>query len=126
MDKKFFDENLLLLLFQLLIFRKLRKSKCKKIYICRRPLKFWLQNIRNYNLQQNRRFLQHTSRIIYLVRSSHQRCSVKKDVLRNFTKLTGKHMCQSLFFNKVSGLRAATLFKKRFWHRCFRLNLLNF
>ena len=26
----------------------------------------------------------------------------KKGVLRNFTKLTGKHLCQSLFFNKVA------------------------
>ena len=26
-------------------------------------------------------------------------------VLRNFAKFTGKHMCQSLFFNKVAGLR---------------------
>ena len=28
----------------------------------------------------------------------------KKDVLRNFSKFTGKHLCQSLFFNKVAGL----------------------
>ena len=28
-----------------------------------------------------------------------------KGVLRNFTKFTGKHLCQSLFFNKVAGLR---------------------
>ena len=34
-------------------------------------------------------------------RSSHQRCSVKKVVLRNFAKLTGKHLCQSLFFNPI-------------------------
>ena len=33
MDKEFFDENLLLLLFHLLKFRELRKSKCQKIYI---------------------------------------------------------------------------------------------
>ena len=39
------------------------------------------------------------------VRSSHQRCSVKKVVLRNFAKFKGKHLCQSLFFNKVAGLR---------------------
>ena len=32
-----------------------------------------------------------------------QRCSVKKGVLRNFAKFTGKHLCQSLFFNKVAG-----------------------
>ena len=31
------------------------------------------------------------------------RCSVKKGVLRNFAKFTGKHLCQSLFFNKVAG-----------------------
>ena len=29
---------------------------------------------------------------------------MKKSVLRNFTKFTGKHLCQSLFFNKVGGL----------------------
>ena len=33
MDGKFFNENLLLLLFRLLKFRKLRKSKCKKIFV---------------------------------------------------------------------------------------------
>ena len=32
-----------------------------------------------------------------------QRCSVKKGVLKNFEKFTGKHLCQSLFFNKVAG-----------------------
>ena len=31
-------------------------------------------------------------------------CSMKKGVLRNFTKFTGKHR-QSLFFDKVTGLR---------------------
>ena len=36
-------------------------------------------------------------------RSSHQKCSVKKGVLRNFAKFTGKHLCQSLFFNEVAG-----------------------
>ena len=36
-------------------------------------------------------------------KSSHQRCSVKKGVLRNFAKSTGKHLYQSLFFNKIAG-----------------------
>ena len=36
--------------------------------------------------------------------TSHQRCSVRKGVLRNFAKFTGKHLCQSLFFNKVADL----------------------
>ena len=37
---------------------------------------------------------------------------MKTGVLKDFVKFTGKHLCQSLFFNKVAGLRAATLFKK--------------
>ena len=41
--------------------------------------------------------------LINYLKSSHQRCSLKKGVLRNFAKLTGKHLCQSLFFNKVAG-----------------------
>ena len=36
----------------------------------------------------------------FLYRSSHQRCSVKKGVLRDFAKSTGKHLCQGLLFNK--------------------------
>ena len=38
-------------------------------------------------------------------RKSHQNRSVRKRILRNFTKFTGKHMRQSLFFNKVARLR---------------------
>ena len=34
-----------------------------------------------------------------------QRCSVKKRVLRKFAKSRGKHLCQSLFFNKFASLR---------------------
>ena len=37
-------------------------------------------------------------------RSRHKMCSVKKGVLKKFTKLTRKQLCQSLFFNKVAGL----------------------
>ena len=57
---------------------------------------------------------------------SKKRCSVRKVVLRNFAKLTGKHKCQSLFFNKVAGLRSAVLLKKRLWHRCFPVNFAKF
>ena len=44
-------------------------------------------------------------------KSSHQRCSMKKDVLKNFTKFKG---------------RPAALLKKRLWHRCFPKNFANF
>ena len=39
-----------------------------------------------------------------VVRSSHRRCSARKGVFRNFIKFTGKHLCQSLFFNKLKKL----------------------
>ena len=57
-------------------------------------------------------------------RSSHQRCSI--GVLKNFTKFTGKLLCQSLFFNKVAGLRPATLLKKRLCQKCFPANFVIF
>ena len=59
-------------------------------------------------------------------RNIHPEVFCKKGVLRNFTELTGKHLHQSLFFNKVAGLRPAALLKKRLWHRCFPLNFVKF
>ena len=38
-------------------------------------------------------------------RSSRPEVICEKGVLRNFAKFTGKHLCQSLFFNKVAGGR---------------------
>ena len=46
--------------------------------------------------------------------------SRKKGVLRNFTKFTGKHLCQSLFF------RPATLLKKRPCTGFFAVNFVKF
>ena len=54
--------------------------------------------------------------VSYLQKQPSQRCSMQKDVLRNFTKFTGKHLC----------LRPATLFKKGLWHRCFPVNFVKF
>ena len=33
---------------------------------------------------------------------------MKKGVLRNFAKFTGKDLCRGLFFNKVADLKPAT------------------
>ena len=49
-----------------------------------------------------------------------------KGALKNSAKFTGKHLRQSLFFNKVAGLRPATLLKNRLWHRCFPMNFVKF
>ena len=37
----------------------------------------------------------------------------KKGVLKNFTKFTGKHLCQSLFFNKVNSQTFTNLQKQQ-------------
>ena len=50
----------------------------------------------------------------------------KRGVFTNFAKSTGKHLCQSLFFNKVAGLRPAILLKNRLWHGCFSVNFAKF
>ena len=48
----------------------------------------------------------------YTTRNSRPEVFCKKVVLRNFAKFTGKHLCQSLFFNTVAGL-AWNVIKKR-------------
>ena len=59
-------------------------------------------------------------------RSSRQDLFSKKCVLRNFAKFIEKHLCQSLFFNKVAGLRPETLLKNRLWHKCFPVYFVKF
>ena len=59
-------------------------------------------------------------------RSSRPEVFCKKGAVKNFPKFTGKHLCQSLFYNKVAGLGPSTLFKKRPWHRCFPVNFAEF
>ena len=51
-------------------------------------------------------------RSLNISKNPHRRYSVKKGVLRNFAKFTGKHLHQSLFFNKATDPRPATLLKK--------------
>ena len=52
-------------------------------------------------------------------RNSRPEVFCKKGVLRNFSKFAGKHLCQSLSFNKVAVLRPATLLKKGLSYRYF-------
>ena len=64
--------------------------------------------------------------LLSVLKSSRQEVFCKKVVLKNFFKFTVKHLCHGLFFNKVAGLRPATLLKKRLWHRCFPVNFAKF
>ena len=59
-------------------------------------------------------------------RRSHWRCSERKGVVRNLSTFTGKHLCQSLFFDKCAGVSPATLLRKRLWHGCFLVNFEKF
>ena len=59
-------------------------------------------------------------------RGSRPELFCKKGVLRNFGKLTGKHLCQRLFLNKNTGLWPATLLLKRLWGRYFPVNFPKF
>ena len=65
----------------------------------------------SFYLGANRQFVL----LLNLHRSSHQRCSVKKGILRNFVKFTGKCLWRSLFLSK-----------KTLWHRCIPGNFVKF
>ena len=76
--------------------------------------KYFVVIIQNYfyprffatnNYSEVRKFKVHTEDILhcFISRSSHQRSSIKKSVLKNFTKFTADHLIN---------LRPATLFKK--------------
>ena len=67
---------------------------------------------------------------IYFCKVYHQKqppeVFCKKGFLWNFAKFTRKHLCQSLFINKIAGLRPATLLKKRLWRSVFPVNFVKF
>ena len=58
-----------------------------------------------------------------MFRSGRQELFCKTGVLKTFSKFTGKRLCQSLFFIKVTGLRPAALLKKRLWHSFLSVDL---
>ena len=77
-------------------------------YLTRNYFDYFMESWKVYSYIQL-----HFRIVIVIFRSSRPEVFSKKSVLRNFIKFTGKHQCQSLLFNKVTGLRPATLFKKR-------------
>ena len=63
---------------------------------------------------------------VWSFRSTRPEVFCIKGVLKHFANFTGKHLRQSLFFNKVADLRLATLLKNRPWYRCFSVNFAKF
>lgn len=49
-----------------------------------------------------------------LIRIGRKEEFYKKDVLKDFEKLTGKHLCWSIFFDDVAGSGPAKLLKSDF------------
>ena len=66
------------------------------------------------------------------IRSSYRRCSVRKDILTNFSKFTGKHLYQSLgpeacnFIKIETGSLKLQASGPRLWHKCFPVNFEKF
>ena len=50
----------------------------------------------------------------------------KKRFSEKFCKIHRKAPVPESFFNKVDGMRAATLLKRRLWHRCLPVNFAKF
>ena len=59
-------------------------------------------------------------------RNSRSQMFYKVIVLKNFAKVTEKLLCRSFCFNKVAGLQAGTLLRKRFRQRCFPMNFVKY
>ena len=69
---------------------KFESKKKKKIFFFSKIISLNYLELLKYSIQH---------------KTSHRNCSMKKSVIKNFTKFTGKHLYQSLFFNNVAGLR---------------------
>ena len=81
----------------------LMKMKCLLFYVFNSVNKFDMIDIRRSPTMASN---------IRNCRSSHQRCSLRTGVLRNFAKFIGKHLFQSLFLIKLqaSALLSAQVF----------------
>ena len=82
-------------------------SKCDQIrsfpriwsHLLKKSLNGKLHVFANYvhsSLAEKTRIITCNAKADKISRSSHPRCSMKKGVLRNFTKLTGKRLCHSI------------------------------
>ena len=61
-----------------------------------------------------------------IFRSSRPEVFCKKGVLRNFSKFTGKRLCQTLIFNKVAGQRLPTFVKREALTQVLPVNFVKF
>ena len=69
-------------------------------------------------LSSSQRPVQNYQKRVY--RSSRLDVIYKKGLLKNFAKFTGKHLCQSPFFNRVAGLPPVVASRYRIIHWMLR------
>ena len=109
------DKNAKTLLFLLSFTKNQREKKFWKNILC---------ECRRSKKVRNRGFWEY---FITISTKSPPEVFYKKGVLKNFTKFRGKHLCQSLFFNKLAGLRPKALFiivyKSQIQHYRLRIKL---
>ena len=65
------------------------------------------------------------TKVIRIFRNNRREVFCKKGVLKNFTKFTGKHLCQSLFYDKVAVLRPQAL-AQVFLYEFFKISISTF
>ena len=75
----------------------LKNNKCYVSFHCESTYKLVLCGYLRCLVQK---FKENGLHLLKLNRSRHGRRSVRKGVLRNFSKFTRKHLCQSLFIKK--------------------------
>ena len=90
--------------------------------ICQILIELFVFLFRFISLVQKQQLTYSYSYIVVPVQKQPPEVFYKKCVLKSFAKFTGKHLRQSLCFNKVAGLTLATLLEKRLWHWCFPVN----
>ena len=97
------------------VFGGLKFSKCTScVTECSRALLFRVLCLESLNRlltllrSKDCRDIFRTPPIIYDEQNQPPEVFYRKRFLKNVGKFTGKHQCQSLFFNKVAGLRPET------------------
>ena len=78
-------------------------------------------------LSDKKKSLRHTMNhrdLLGLFKTSYQRCSVKKGVLKNSANFTGKYLCWSLL--QPCNFQPSNFIKKRLQHQCFSVKFAKF
>ena len=113
---------------EMLLFEKMSKSIGKCRWFSKPVWHFSLSMIKSpYNLLSKVKSSSNKiSAKSYWYRSSRPEVFCKKKMFLKISQNPQENACARSLFNKVAGLRPATLLKERLWHRCFLVNFTKF